>query len=67
MINIIHSTRYGIYIIQNTIYRYPDKMPQCKWCTKDEAKVLQGRDKCYRGVTWYNKDIKKVLKRCGMV
>ena len=50
MINIIHSTRYGIYIIQNTIYRYPDKMPQCKWCTKDAAKVLQGRDKSVTGV-----------------
>ena len=50
MINIIQITRYGIYIIQNTIYRYPDKMPLCKWCTKDAAKVLQGRDKSVTGV-----------------
>ena len=50
MINIIHSTRYGIYIIQNTIYKYPDKMPQCKWCTKHAAKVLQGHGKSVTGV-----------------
>ena len=30
--------------------QYPDKMPQCKWCKKDTAKVLQGCNKSVTGV-----------------
>ena len=29
-----------------------------------EIRMLQ---KCYKGVTWYNKDATKVLQRCNMV
>ena len=36
---------------QNATMTKPDKMPQCKWCNKDTAKVLQG---CDKSVTWYN-------------
>ena len=45
LIAVMLIKKISVCIIQNTIYRYPDKMPLCKWCTKDATKVLQGRDK----------------------
>ena len=35
---------------QNATLPKTDKMPQCKWCNKDTAKVLQGCDKSVTGV-----------------
>ena len=33
---------------QNATMSKTDKMPQCKWCNKDTAEVLQG---CNKSVT----------------
>ena len=35
---------------QNATMSKTDKMPQCKWCNKDTAKVLQGCGKSVTGV-----------------
>ena len=35
---------------QNATMSKTDKIPQCKWCNKDTAKVLQGCDKSVTGV-----------------
>ena len=35
---------------KNATMSKTDKMPQCKWCNEDTAKVLQGRDKSVTGV-----------------
>ena len=35
---------------QNATMSKTDKMPQCKWCNKDTAEVLQGCNKSVTGV-----------------
>ena len=35
---------------QNATRSKTDKMPQCKWCNKDTAEVLQGCNKSVTGV-----------------
>ena len=67
---------------QNATMSKTDKIPQCKWCNKDTAKVLQGcnksvtgvqhgiirmQQKFHKGVTWFDKDVTKVLQECSMV
>ena len=36
--------------VQNATMSKTDKMPRCKWCNKDAAKVLQGCNKSVAGV-----------------
>ena len=54
---------------RSTTNWYPDKMPQSQKRTKchNVDGEIRMQEKCYKGITWYNKDAAKVSQRCNMV
>ena len=45
--------------------RYPDKMPQCQKrikCHNVDGEIRM-QQKCYKGATWYNKDVAKSVTK----